>query len=307
MTTRAVSAELGTIQRWLQAVIMHPEGVEAGIASPESQAVMEVAVDRVDDVICRSAAQTSVERLHVYANAYFARLLEVLDSEFPALVHVLGEELFQEFAVGYLQQYPSHSYTLSDLSAKFPDYLAQTRPDRDGEDAVPDWADFLVDLATLERTYSEVFDGPGVEGQGLLTTDELSQISLEQWPRVRIIPVPCLKLLPLRFAVHDYVTAVRRQEQPQLSEPVPTWLVITRRDYVVRRVSVAEAEYVALSTLCGGGNIAEALEAAQERWPRDFDSLAREVQRWFRDWSAAGYFQRITTVSETIRSSWDDS
>lgn len=305
MTTRDDAAELGTIQRWMQAVIMHPEGVEAGIASPESQSVIEVSADHVENVICRSAAQTSVERLHVYANAYFARLLEVLASEFPALVHALGEELFQEFAVGYLQQYPSHSYTLSDLSAKFPDYLAQTRPDRDGEDAVPDWADFLVDLATLERTYSEVFDGPGVEGQGLLTTDDLSQISLEQWPRVRIIPVPCLKLLPLRFAVHEYVSAVRHQKQPQPSEPVPTWLVITRRNYVVRRVAVAETEYVALSTLCGGGNISEALEAAQERWQGDFDLLAREVQRWFRDWSAAGYFQRIATVSDMPRSGWD--
>jgi hypothetical protein len=286
--------ELQRIQHWMQAVIMHPEGVAAGIESPATRQVIDVAVDQIEDVIRRSSSQTSIERLNVYANAYFARLLEVLSSEFPALVNALGEELFQEFAFGYLQQYPSQTYTLSDLSAKFPEYLAKTRPAaRDSADAEPDWADFLVDLATLERTYSEVFDGRGVEGQGLLNADELRKIALDRWPQVRLVPVPCLKLLSLRFAVHEYATAVRRKENPELSAPSPTWLVVTRRDYVVRRIEVNEVEFAALAMLVGGGSIADSLDAAQNRWSGDFDQLASEVQRWFRDWSAAGYFQKV--------------
>jgi hypothetical protein len=284
--------DLGLIQRWMQSVIMHPEGVEAGIDSPGARSVIDVAIDHVEQVICRSSAQTSIERLHVYANAYFARLLEVLASEFPALVYALGEDLFQDFAFGYLQQFPSQSYTLSDLSAKFPEYLAITRPPRESADAEPDWADFLVDLATLERTYSDVFDGPGVEGKHLLDEGDLREIALDRWPGVRLVPVPCLKLIHLRFAVHEYATAVRHKEQPDLPEPSPTWLVVTRRDYVVRRIAVTEA-------LVGGGTIAASLEAAQNRWQGDYDQLASEVQRWFRDWSAAGYFQRIVDVEDT--------
>jgi len=301
MKTRVDPTELQRIQHWMQAVIMHPEGVEAGIDAPETRDVIDVAVDDVEAVICRSTAQTSIERLHVYASAYYARLLEVLESEFPAMVHALGEELFQEFAFGYLQQSPSHSYTLSDLSAQFPEYLAQSRPERETADAEPDWADCLVDLATLERTYSEVFDGLGVEGQELLKTDDLRQIELDRWPSVRLIPAPCLKLLQLRFPVHEYATAVRRQEQPELPAPSPTWLVVTRRDYIVRRIAVEEPEFVALGAIVGGGSIADALEAAQTRWLGDFDPLVREVQRWFRDWSAAGYFQRIVEGDDTLR------
>lgn len=290
--------ELARVQQWMQSVIMHPDGVEAGIESPATRTWMDVTPDQLEDVICRSAAQTSIERLHVYANAYYARLLEVLDSEFPALVHALGEELFQDFAFGYLQQYPSQSYTLSDLSAKFPEHLAQTRPPRESEDAEPDWADFLVDLATLERIYSEVFDGPGVEGQRLLQADNLREIAPDRWPSVRLVPVPCLRLLSLRFAVHEYATAVRLQAEPDLPPPSPTWLVVTRRDYVVRRVAVDEAEFAALAVLVGGGTIADSLKAAESRWSGDFDQLASEVQRWFRDWAAAGYFQRIADGDE---------
>ncbi len=285
--------ELARIQQWMQSVIMHPDGVEAGIESPATRTSIDIASDQVEDVICRSSAQTSIERLHVYANAYYARLLEVLDSEFPALVHALGEELFQDFAFGYLQQYPSQSYTLGDLSAKFPEYLAHTRPPREPADAEPDWADFLVDLAALERTYSEVFDGRGIEGQELLKVDDLRKISLDRWPNVRLVPVPCMRLLKLRFAVHEYATSIRRKENPELPAPSPTWLIVTRRDYIVRRIAVEESEFVALSALVGGGSIADALEAAQNRWLGDFDQLASEVQRWFRDWSAAGYFQGI--------------
>lgn len=290
--------ELARIQQWMQSVITHPDGVEAGIESPATRTLLDIASDQVEDLICRSVAQTSIERLHVYANAYFARLLEVLDSEFPALVHALGTELFQDFAFGYLQQYPSQSYTLGDLSAKFPEYLAHTRPPREPEEAEPDWADFLVDLATLERTYSEVFDGSGVEGQRLLQADNLREIAPDSWLRVRLVPVPCLKLLTLRFAVHEYATAVRRQENPSLSAPSPTWLVVTRRDYVVRRVAVDETEFAALAVLVGGGTIADSLEAAENRWTGNFDQLASEIQRWFRDWSAAGYFQRIVNADE---------
>ncbi len=285
-------AELGQIQRWMQVVIMHPLGVEAGIDATESRMLMDVDTDQVEGVICRSASQSSIERLNVYANAYFARLREVLESEFPALVHTLGEELFQEFAFGYLQQYPSRSYTLGELSVKFPEYLVNTRPPREAVDDQPDWADFLADLARLERAYSEIFDGPGVEGQALLNADDLRAITLERWPGVRLTPVPCLRLMTFRFAVHEYASSVRRQENPDLPAPSPTWLVVTRRDYVVRRVAVSETEYCALATLVSGGTIADALETAQDRWQGGFDALAIEVQRWFRDWSAAGYFQR---------------
>jgi hypothetical protein len=61
-----------------------------------------------------------MDRLAIYGTAYYARLLECLLEEFPVLVHALGEELFDAFAVGYLQKYPSRSYTLNDLATNIP-------------------------------------------------------------------------------------------------------------------------------------------------------------------------------------------
>ena len=115
------------------------------------------------------------------ATRIFARLLECLREEFPVLKHALTEEVFDTFAVGYLQHYPSRSYTLFDLGKNFPQYLADTSPSDDMEDGpLASWPDFLIDLATLEWTFNEVFDGPGAEGAPLLDGEALRGMSVDQ-------------------------------------------------------------------------------------------------------------------------------
>ena len=227
--------DLGQIQRWMQAVLMHPTGVAEGIASAEARRHIDVGPGEAEKVLTRSRALTALERLEIYAYAYYARLLECLREELPVLMHALTQEVFDAFAVGYLQAYPSRSYTLLQLGANFPRYLAETRPEEGGGDGLPaDWPDFLIDLATLELTFNEVFDGPGVEGERLLDAEQLRAIPAERLPEARLMGVSCLRLLPLRYPVHRYFTAVRRHEDPVPPEAAETYLAVTRRRYVMR-------------------------------------------------------------------------
>ena len=83
-------------------------------------------------MIERSSHQTSVERLEIYAGAYYARLLECLRAEYPIMAEAMGTELFDEFAVEYLQRYPSHSYTLNDLGGQFRKVSGGDPPDFGG-------------------------------------------------------------------------------------------------------------------------------------------------------------------------------
>ena len=288
--TAPVPPSIDVIQRWLQSVIVHPGGVEAGIESSPAQDEVALTADRIEEMICRSNSQTSIERLEVYSNAYQARLLEVLIGEYPALVHALGEEVFVGLAGGYLEEHPPRSYTLADLGRSFPEYLARSRPANQNEDGAPDWADFLIDLARLERIYSEVFDGPGIEGLSTLQPDDVRGLSPEQWLAARLISAPCLRLASFRFPVHDYATAVRHQQEPEVSAARPTQLAITRRDDIVRRVELGEHEFTVLSALLEERAVGEALERAIANYPGSVDELALDLQRWFRNWSAAGYF-----------------
>ncbi len=292
---------LKQIQRWMHAVITHPDGIEGGIHSNEAQQQVPVDVTNVERVISRSQALDSVNRLRVYGNAYFARLVECLENEYPSLVHAVGQEAFDGFAFEFLNHYPSTSYTLNQLGAKFPQYLTETRPEREeGNDGEPDWADWMIDLARLERAYSEVFDGPGVEKQELLKLDDLQNIAPEQMADIRLIPVPCLRLMSFQFPVHEYVSAFRQDQQPEWPAPSATYLAITRRNYIVRRHPIDLAQYTILNELMGDKPLGQAIETVVEQDLLPANDAADNLRLWFESWSAAGFFYGVELTTTDV-------
>jgi hypothetical protein len=285
-------SDLDRIQRWLQAAIMHPDGVAEGVDSPEARRHLDVGLAGVERVLTRSKALPALDRLAIYGAAYYARLLECLREEFPVLAGALGADLFDGFAFDYLQRYPSRSYTLTRLAAHFPRYLAETRPADEGEGPGAGWPEFLIDLATLELTFSEVFDGPGAEGVPLLDAERLRAVPAERWPEARLVPVECLRLLALRYPVHAYYAAVRADQGPAPPEPADTFLAVTRRDYVVRHHELARPEYEVLQGLVAGQPVGEALALAV-RTGADFDHLAANLHDWFQGWASRGFFRSV--------------
>ena len=287
---RRYEGELDQIQRWMQAVITHPGEIEDGVASADARAHIDIGPDDLEQVVTRSHALAAADRLRVYGNAYFARLLECLREEFAILAQALGEELFDEFASGYLQTYPSRSYTLHHLGANFPRYLADTCPaDDDGSG----WATFMIDLATLERVYSEVFDGPGVEGRSLLSAEALLAVPPDRWADARLVPADGFRLVELRSPVHEYISAFRRKEDPAPPDPAETLLAVHRRDYVVRRHLLTRPQYELLTALVAGESVGEAIGHAADAAGADADTLLTDLRAWFQKWAAEGFFQAV--------------
>ncbi|MBD3675990.1 MAG: putative DNA-binding domain-containing protein [Planctomycetaceae bacterium] len=282
---------LESLQQWFQSVITHPEGVPAGIES--ARGLIDISTDDLGSVVPDCGQLDALGKVQVYGNAYFARLIECLGEEFPAVKTALGDETFQSFAFSYLQQCPSISYTLADLGRRFPEFLEQTKPHDAGELG---WADFLIDLARLEWHYSEIFNAAGTETTPTLSPERLQTLTPEQFASCRLQPAPCVRLDQFRFPVHEYATAIRKkQESPPFPQPETTFLVMTRRHYIVRRVSVSEAEYSVLQAILQSGNepIGAILDRASEQWSA---AMQRDLQSWFANWSAAGYFVTVEEV-----------
>ncbi len=304
---------LDQLQRWMQSVITHPAGIEAGVMSDSSREIIDLGARRLDEVVLPSQRLSSADRLRVYGNAYFARLLECLRAEFPAMVKALGEEAFEGLAFGYLLKHPSCSDTLTRLAATLPEYLEETRPPRESlesgvdsnEETAPDFADFLIDLARLERTYSEVFDGAGPEvvlvpGGGQAGGLPYGRLTPEQFAQSRIVLHECVRLVSLTFPVHEYITAVRRNTEATFPDARPTLLVVTRRDFIVRRFEVSPVQFALLTALQQGDSVGDALLAAHGAQPSahaDLTQLANDLRQWFFDWTAAPLFQRIDRPS----------
>jgi hypothetical protein len=283
---------LDKLQHWMQAVITHPAGVEAGLAAPAAQSQLELVPSEVEQIIEPSRRQSSLQRLSVYANAYYTRLIECLEAEFPVFRQTVGDDAFAEFAVNYLRSYPSHSYTLSQLGEKFVSYLNDSRP---AQSDSSNWEYFLIDLAHLERTVSEVFDSPGSERQLPLRSDDLLAIHPDLWPQARLTTVPCLRLLALRFPLNDYYTAMKENQAAPIPEIKNCWLAITRRDYVVRRYELSHSQFILLDELQHGQTVGHAITAAAAVYTGEVDQLAADLREWFRTWTAAPMFESVVT------------
>jgi hypothetical protein len=296
---RPPASGLATVQRWFHAVITHPGGVAEGTAAPEAQQLFTLGPGEVEQVIRPSARLTAAERLSIYAGAYWARLLECLGEVFPVLRRALGSEVFESFAFEYLQRYPSRSYTLDKLGESFPRFLEETRPDLDAEGrppAEPAWPDFVIDLARLEWTIARVFDGPGVEGEALLSATDLAALAPEDFAAARLETVPCLRLLAPRYPVNAYYTAARRageDEEVPPPDPGTEHLALSRRDFVVRRYPLSPPQHALLAALQEGRTVGEAVAEAAEASDLDDEALGAALRNWFGAWTQEGFFRRV--------------
>ncbi len=298
----ASSPDLNTIQKWLQSVVTHPNGVAAGVESDAAQQHVALTRDQLEQLVTRTSNRSAEERLNVYAHAYYARLIDCLGEVFPMLKRALGEEVFNSFASDYLQEYPSRSYTLNEMGRHFAQFFQETRPDRDehasaDNDLPVNWPDLLIDLANLEWTINEVFDGPGIEGQPTLTHNDLAAVAPRDWPNIRLQPIVCLRLLATRYPVNDYYTALRQADENDDIDkpaPAPSWVAIARRDYVVRRFSLSRPQYALLTALQDGATVGQAIEHAAEHADHlDDSAFAEALQEWFKSWTAEELFAPI--------------
>ena len=216
-------------------------------------------------------------------------LIECLQAEFPVFRQTVGDDAFADFAIDYLQRFPSQSYTLTQLGDRFVAYLSETKPAH--ADAT-DWADFAIDLAQLERTISEVFDGPGCEDKPPLRGDDLLAIDPEHWPNARLITAPCLRLVSLRFPLNDYYTATKANQEPSIPPRSDSWLAITRRDYIVRRYELIRPQFILLDELQRGQTVGHAIESAAAVYEGNVEQFAADLRNWFRQWAAAPMFEK---------------
>ena len=289
------SLDLPVLQRWFQSVITHPDGVEEGVAA--SEAIIPVAAEDLERIVTKSSRLGASERLAVYANAYHARLIECLGEVFPLVRRVVGGSGFADFVLDYLQDFPPQRYTLNVLGVHFPDYLAKVRPDRN-TDGVPDWADFVIELARFEWEIFEVFDGPGIEKHPPFDFRSLREVPPDDWTTIHLLPSPCLRLLKYQFPINEFFSQARAtdsDEEVVVPEAATSFVALTRHDFVVRRHSLSPFEFTALAALAVGNTLGDVLELnTVADHGQDGDSLADTIEGWFIRWGRERFFTGFT-------------
>ena len=271
--------DLAGIQRWMQAVIVHPGDVDEALAAPD--AARELPADRLSELVRPSHSLTPEERVEIYHGMYLMRMVEALETDYPTVRHFLGEEAFEELVRDYVGRYPSRSYTLNRLGDHLPGFFLE-QPQREH-------AAFLHDLARTELAITEAFDA---EETPILGPDGAQAVPPQAWPGARLTPTAALRLLELRHAVVPHLEAAKRGRPAAAPRRRATWLAVYRRDYSVLRLELGRTEFSLLRSLTEGMPLGEAIAAAA----RELRSSEREqaIFSWFRGWIAEGLFQSVT-------------
>ena len=274
------SARLETVERWMQAVVMHPDGAESGVRSKPARRLLPQAAASLESVVLPSKSLTSIERIGIYAHMYYARLLEILVAEYPTTQQVLGEKAFERACRQFLERNPSKHRTLNHLSVRFPDFLSRHLPPGNR-------SKLAVDVARIERALEDVFDAARAEP---LTAAEFASISADQWHRVRLRLIPALQLLKLRFPANAYMNAARGGGKPHMPRPRATFAIVYRRGFQVFRRDQAPEQFKLLAALARGRTLEQAVRSSVSGRSGNADRLAATLGAWFREWAAAGIF-----------------
>jgi hypothetical protein len=214
----------------------------------------------------------SAQRLGVYAEMYWARLVDVLREDFPRVGAILGDDRFTTLASAYLERNPSTNPSVCWVGAGFAEFLAGSVAD------LP----FLADLARLEWTRLAVFDAADAIP---LRLEALRAIPASKWPRLTFRPVPALRVLRCAWPVHELWAADDPKAAATMVRPAATVLRVWRDAFTVYQTHVDPVEQVALRQLLAGAPFGVMCDRLEALLPPD--AVAREagalILRWVED------------------------
>lgn len=213
-------------------LIAAPEGVEKALPDFARLHPEGVPLERW---VRGEGALGAAERLDIYANMYFYRLLEVLQGDYPKVEAAVGKPAFHNLITEYLLSFPSTSPSIRDAGQHLPAFLqshtlVSERP-------------YLPALATLEWARVEVFDR---EDAAPLALSDLAALPPEGWAGLALRTVPALRLLEVDYPVLEQFALLEQDGvlPDVLLQRKPATLLVWRQEFQVwmRAAAIGEAD-----------------------------------------------------------------
>ncbi len=261
--------ELKSLQSLLYRLITAPSGVAEGLAAER-----ELSARSFDAIVLGDERLSAADRVDIYANMYFYRLLDALKEDFPATLAVLGADNFHNLVTGYLLEYPPTEPSLYYCGRYLADYLR----DHPLSENVP----FIADLARLERSSVEVFHGADAP---VLESDALRAVAPADWPAMKLTIHPSTQILALDWRVAELLRAVEENRPWQPAERGAVKVLVWRCNARVFHRELEHAEADALEAASRGAAFAEICDvvAASADGHDAVAAMNRMLARWLAD------------------------
>lgn len=285
---------LSELQEFMATSIMRPLAADWSMQKKwiDGQSMQAVASEYVKP----GATLTSFQRLEIYNQQYWYRLLDCFEEDFTGLAAILGRRKFNKLAQSYLTSCPSRSYSLRDLGCSLIAFLERNL------ELVAPYEVLCLDMARFEWAQVVAFDERALP--------HLSEEQLKQADSLVLRLQPYITLLDLKFALDDYSIALQKSHAPRgeasaerksgevkvkkvpRPKPRPTTLAVHRFENQLYYKRLDPRAFVLLSSLGSGKTLGVAcgdmLEWCQSN-DVSVDDLPGSVKEWFNNWTSLGW------------------
>lgn len=147
--------------------------------------------------------QFAAERLQIYRNSYFLRVIERLESDYPKLALHLGQVVFGQLAHDYMLAVPSTHYSIHEIGRKLPEFMAAHSK------YPPAWSA----LARMEAALSFVLE---VAKEPPLTLSTLSTLSSNAWAIYRFQLIKAHRIILCHLDMATYFNLHMTEAMPMM-------------------------------------------------------------------------------------------
>lgn len=264
-----------SVARWIRA----PEGVAKALEREDAFEAMAARAE-LEQMIRSDPNLDATNRLEIYANAYFYRVLGVLSEDYEALRGNLGPEDFHDLITSYLWIEPSRHPSIREVGRRLPGFLGEHAAAEGFRERSP-WAPALADF---EWARVDAFDAPDV---ALLDREDLSALAPDEFGAIPLVLGPWVRLRSSTYPLDELWRAGVGGKSLEIEREAcdVSFLIWRKHESVVhRRLDPIESD--ALREIGQGVGFGELCEWAAGRiGESDAPGLAA---RWLEMWIADG-------------------
>lgn len=236
-----------------------------------------------------NAPQISIEeRVEIYRQGYYLRLIDILSREFSVLKKVLGEPAFDALCRDYIDAHPSTHFSVRTYGRHMVNYLS----------SLPTITPLQLELAEFEWAFGKVIDGP--DGSQL-TIEDMVAIPPEAWGELCLELHPSLWLQPLRLNTPQIWQAIfnNNPEKPipdmEVSKEPITWL-LWRFNQQAHYYPANKNHLIMIQAIQANQNFPEICEALCETMA--VEEVAQFAGSTLREWVSLGLISKAKTNTQ---------
>ena len=198
------------------------------------------------------------KRYDVYRNNVVASLSDAMETAFPVIRKLVGDDFFRAMAGLYVRAHPPTSRLMMHYGAEFPAFLAGFPPAQ----SLP----YLPDVARLELALRHAYHAADAAP---LAPTALAEIPPERLGDTRLAFAPAVRLIASPYPVHS-IWRANTQDGP-VPQPRPEAALIARPGLDPTVNLIAPHSLPVLQALLAGATLGDAIDHAGDGF--DFSAL----------------------------------